>query len=58
MTDSEKIRIIDDSTKLKKEWNKLNRQGKIQVLSGMEIATDFNWVKTLIEEAGEDSEGT
>lgn len=56
MTDSEKIRIIDDYPKLKKKWNKLSRQGKIQVLNGMEIATDLQWLLGLIAEAGEDLE--
>lgn len=55
LTDGQKLRIINDSNKLCKKWNKLGREGKMYVLSGMEIATDFKWVLNLMEEAtGED----
>lgn len=56
MSDNQKLQIINDSNKLKKKWNKLDREGKMEVLRGMEIATDFNWVLSLLTEAGEDLE--
>lgn len=56
MSDNQKLQIINDSNKLKKKWNKLDRDGKMEVLLGMEIATDFNWVLSLLTEAGEDLE--
>lgn len=55
LSENQKIQIIQDSRKFTKKWKTLTREGKIQILSGMDIATDYKWMLTIFEEAkGED----
>ena len=60
LSEGQKLRIIQESTKLKKKWNRLDRQGKLLVFEGMDIATDYKWVLSLLTEAldNKSQEGT
>ena len=50
LSEGQKIQIIQDSNKLRKKWNRLDRKQKLQILEGMSIASDFKWILSLFEE--------
>ena len=50
LSDGQKLQIINDSRKYKKKWNKLNKEQKLKVLEGMNVATDEKWILSLFEE--------
>jgi hypothetical protein len=50
VSEGQKLRIIQDSNKLRKMWNKLDREQKLKIFEGMDIATDYKWVLSLFEE--------
>lgn len=50
LSDSLKIKLINDCYKAKKEWLDLTTEQKREVLKGMDIAVDEKWILSLIED--------
>lgn len=53
LSDGQKLQIINDSRKYKKKWNKLEKEQKLKVLEGLDIATDEKWILSLFEDVKE-----
>jgi hypothetical protein len=50
LTDSQKMKLIQDNPKLKKKWINLDRKSKEEILKGMDIAVDDKWLLGLFTE--------
>lgn len=50
LTDTQKILIIRGFKKLKRKWLILDKADKEQILEGMDISTDKNWLVGLFDE--------
>lgn len=53
MTATRKIQLIHDDHRTRAEFATLSRTAKEEVLEGMEIATDAEWILVLIADARE-----
>lgn len=54
LSDTQKMQVINDNNKLRKKWRALNKEQKLQILEGMEIALDQKWILSLFEELEND----